>query len=161
MSDIRERSAIALDPLSVESRSGSGYPAPYREAVMRREKRALGDALGLSHFGVNLVRLPPGAASSQRHWHSAEDEFVYIVEGEVELVTDAGPQRLTAGMVAGFPAGRPDAHQLINRSDRDVIYLEVGDRQAGDEIDYPDIDLRLLHRNGRDFFAHKDGTPWS
>jgi len=161
MGDIRDRPAIALDPATVETRSGSGYPAPYREAVMRREKRALGDALGLSHFGVNLVRLPPGAASSQRHWHSAEDEFVYIVEGEVELVTDAGPQRLTAGMVAGFPAGRPDAHQLINRSDRDVIYLEVGDRQAGDEIDYPDIDLRLLHRNGRDFFAHKDGTPWS
>jgi uncharacterized cupin superfamily protein len=91
MSDIRERPAIALDPLTVEPRSGSGYPALYREAVMRREKRALGDALGLSHFGVNLVRLPPGAASSQRHWHSAEDEFVYIVEGEVELVTDAGP----------------------------------------------------------------------
>ena len=161
MSDIGGRPAIALDPLTVEPHSGSGYPAPYREAVMRREKRALGDALGLSHFGVNLVRLPPGASSSQRHWHSAEDEFVYIVEGEVELVTDAGPQRLTAGMVAGFPAGRPDAHHLINRSDRDVIYLEVGDRQAGDEIDYPDIDLRLLHRNGRDFFAHKDGTPWS
>jgi uncharacterized cupin superfamily protein len=160
MSDTRERPAIALDPLTVESRSGSGYLAPYREAVMGREKRALGDALGLSHFGVNLVRLPPGMASSQRHWHSAEDEFVYILEGEVELVTDAGAQRLSAGMVAGFPAGRPDAHQLVNRSDRDVIYLEVGDRQAGDEIDYPDIDLRLLHRNGRDFFAHKNGTPW-
>jgi uncharacterized cupin superfamily protein len=160
MNDTSERPAPVVDPMTIEPRRGSGYPAPYREAVMRREKRALGDALGLSHFGVNLVRLPPGTASSQRHWHSAEDEFVYVLEGEVELVTDAGARRLTAGMVAGFPAGRPDAHQLVNRSDRDVLYLEVGDRQAGDEIDYPDIDLRLLHRNGRDFFAHKDGTPW-
>jgi len=150
----------ALDPVTVAPRSGSGYPAPYRDAVAKREKRALGDALGLSHFGVNLVRLPPGTASAQRHWHSAEDEFVYILEGEVELVTDAGAQRLTAGMAAGFPAGRPDGHQLVNRSAHDVLYLEVGDRQVGDEVDYPGIDLRLLHRNGRDFFAHKDGTPW-
>jgi uncharacterized cupin superfamily protein len=150
----------ALDPKSVPVRSGSGYPEPFRAAVASREKRALGDALGLSHFGVNLVRLPPGAASAQRHWHSAEDEFVYVIEGEVELVSDAGSQVLTAGMAAGFPAGRADGHQLVNRSTRDVVYLEVGDRQAGDEIEYPDIDLRLLHHNGRDFFAHKDGTPW-
>lgn len=149
-----------LDPASVPPRTGSGYPQPFKAAVAERQKRALGDALGLSHFGVNLVRLPPGTASSQRHWHSAEDEFVYILEGEVELVTDAGSERLTKGMVAGFPAGRPDGHHLVNRSAHDVVYLEVGDRQAGDEVDYPDIDLRLLHRNGKDFFAHKDGTPW-
>jgi uncharacterized cupin superfamily protein len=128
----------ALDPATVAPRHGSGYPAPYSDAVAKREKRALGDAVGLSHFGVNLVRLPPGTASAQRHWHSAEDEFVYILEGEVELVTDAGPQHLTAGMVAGFPAGRPD----------------------GDEVEYPGIDLRMLSRNGRYFYAHKDGTPW-
>jgi len=150
----------ALDPATVAPRHGSGYPAPYSEAVAKREKRALGDALGLSHFGVNLVRLPPGTASAQRHWHSAEDEFVYILEGEVELVTDAGSQRLTPGMAAGFPAGRPDGHHLVNRSAQDVLYLEVGDRQAGDEVDYPGIDLRMLSRNGRDFYAHKDGTPW-
>jgi uncharacterized cupin superfamily protein len=150
----------ALDPTTVPVRSGSSYPEPFRAAVTAREKRALGDALGLSHFGVNLVRLPPGAASAQRHWHSAEDELVYVLEGEVELVSEAGSQILTAGMAAGFPAGRADGHQLINRSACDVVYLEVGDRQAGDEIEYPDIDLRLLHRNGRDFFAHKDGTPW-
>jgi uncharacterized cupin superfamily protein len=150
----------ALDPATVAPRYGSGYPAPYSEAVAKREKRALGDALGLSHFGVNLVRLPPGTASAQRHWHSAEDEFVYILEGEVELVADAGSQRLTPGMAAGFPAGRPDGHQLVNRSTQDVLYLEVGDRQAGDEVDYPGIDLRMLSRNGRYFYAHKDGTPW-
>jgi uncharacterized cupin superfamily protein len=160
MKDPGEPQPTSLDPTTLAPRSGSGYPEPYRAAVARREKRALGDAVGLSHFGVNLVRLPPGAASSQRHWHTAEDEFVYILEGEVELVTDAGAQRLTAGMVAGFPAGRPDGHQLVNRSARDAVYLEVGDRQAGDEIDYPDIDLRLLYRNGRNFWAHKDGTPW-
>ena len=99
----------ALDPVTVAPRSGSGYPAPYRDAVAKREKRALGDALGLSHFGVNLVRLPPGTASAQRHWHSAEDEFVYILEGEVELVTDAGAQRLTAGMQRAFPPAVPTA----------------------------------------------------
>jgi uncharacterized cupin superfamily protein len=159
MTETTERPA-AIDPMTLKARFGSGYPAPFAGPVKEREKRALGDVFGLSHFGVNLVRLPPGSASSQRHWHSAEDEFVYILEGEVELVTDAGAQRLTAGMVAGFPAGRADGHQLVNRSDRDVVYLEVGDRQAGDEIDYPDIDLRLLQRNGRDFWAHKDGTPW-
>jgi len=149
-----------LDPASLAPRMGSGYPEPYRALVAGREKRALGDPLGLTHFGVNLVRLPAGSASSQRHWHSAEDEFVYILEGEAELVTDAGVRRLTPGMAAGFPAARADGHQLVNRTDRDVVYLEVGDRQAGDEIDYPDIDLRLLYRGGRNFFAHKDGTPW-
>ena len=156
---IKPRSG-ALDPAAVEPRVGSGYPEPFRALVAMREKRALGDALGLSRFGVNLVRLPPGTASSQRHWHTTEDEFVYILEGEVELVTDAGAETLRAGMAAGFPAGRADGHHLVNRSARDVLYLEVGDRQVGDEATYPDIDLRLLYRNGKHFFAHKDGTPW-
>src|SRR5437899_2305721 len=118
-----------LDPESVIPRKGSGYPEPFRALVAAREKRALGDPLGLTHFGVNLVRLPPGTASSQRHWHTAEDEFVFILEGEVELVTDAGARTLTAGMAAGFPAGRADGHHLVNRSGHDVLYLEVGDRQ--------------------------------
>src|SRR5215468_246929 len=106
MSDTKEKPPTVVDPETVVVRRGSGYPEPFKAPVAAREKRALGDALGLSHFGVNLVRLPPGTASSQRHWHSAEDEFVYILEGEVDLVTDASAQRLTAGMVAGFPAGR-------------------------------------------------------
>ena len=106
----------ALDPASVAPRSGSGYPAPYRDAVAKREKRALGDALGLSHFGVNLVRLPPGTASAQRHWHSAEDEFVYILEGEVELVTDAGipaPDRGHGGGLSCRPSRRASARQPL------------------------------------------------
>ena len=108
----------ALDPASVAPRSGSGYPAPYRDAVAKREKRALGDALGLTHFGVNLVRLPPGTASAQRHWHSAEDEFVYILEGEVELVTDAGsqtPERGHGGGLSCRPSRRASARQPLGR----------------------------------------------
>ncbi len=150
----------ALNPAKLEPRVGTGYPEPFQAAVAGREKRALGDALGLANFGVNLVRLSPGSASSQRHWHSKEDEFVYVIDGEVTLVTDAGPQVLTAGMVAGFPAGQADGHQLVNRSDRDVIYLEVGDRKADDEAAYPDIDLCLRAIDGKYTFMHKDGTPY-
>ena len=152
--------APALDPITVTPRTGSGYPEAFRAAVAGREKRALGDAAGLSHFGVNLVRLPPGAASAQRHWHTAEEEFVYVLEGEVELITDAGAQTLGPGMAAGFPAGRPDGHQLVNRSDRDVLYLEIGDRRPEDEVEYPDIDLRLVLPDAKETFVHKDGSPW-
>lgn len=151
----------ALDPETVPAVSTTGYPEPYRAALAGRAKRRIGNALGLTHFGVNLVRLAPGAASAQRHWHSSEDEFVYILEGEVELVTDAGAQTLTAGVTAGFPAGKPDGHHLVNRSKQDVLYLEVGDRRPeSDEAEYPDIDLRLVNRNGKLVFTHKDGKPW-
>jgi uncharacterized cupin superfamily protein len=151
----------ALDPDTVPADNKTGYPEVYRAAVAGRAKRRLGNAVGLSHFGVNLVRLAPGAASSQRHWHKAEDEFVYILEGEVALVTDAGAQTLTAGMAAGFPAGKPDGHHLVNRSKRDVLYLEVGDRRPeSDAAEYPDVDLRLVNRDGKLVFTHKDGTPW-
>ncbi len=150
----------ALDPDDVPVRKGSSYPAPFVEAVAGREKRALGDALGLRNFGVNLVRLPPGTASSQRHWHTRQDEFVYVLEGEVVLVSDAGEQRLGAGMVAGFPANSGDGHQLINRSQRDALYLEVGDRTEGDEADYPDIDMQFRQVEGERRFLHKDGTPY-
>src|SRR3954471_19916917 len=107
----------ALDPATVSARSTSGYPEPYRSRVLPREKRALGDALGLSRIGVNLTTLPPGKESSMRHWHTREDELVFVLEGEVVLLSDQGEQRLTAGMCAGFPAGREDGHQLVNRSD--------------------------------------------
>ena len=150
----------ALDPATLESRKGSSYPTPFRAAVAGREKRILGDALGLTNFGVNLVRLPPGSTSSQRHWHSKEDEFVYVVEGEVTLITDAGPQVLTTGMVAGFPGGRADGHHLVNRSDRDVLYLEVGDRNGNEEVTYSDVDLHLHTVDGKYQFQHKDGTPY-
>lgn len=152
--------APALDPMTLKPRTGSGYPAPFKAVVAAREKRALGDATGLTHFGVNLVRLPPGTSSALRHWHTKEDEFVYILEGEVDLVADAGTQILGPGMAAGFPAGHPDGHQLVNRSQRDVVYLEVGDRRPGDEVEYPGVDLRLASIDGKDVFVHKDGRPW-
>ena len=150
----------ALDPATVEPRMGSGYPEPFRAAVAGREKRALGDALGLTNFGVNLVHLPPGAISSQRHWHSKQDEFVYVVEGELVLVTDGGEQILTAGTVAGFPAGKPDGHHLVNRSAKTATYLEVGDRTEWDEVDYPDIDMLVRYVDGKEAYVKKDGTPY-
>jgi uncharacterized cupin superfamily protein len=118
----------ALDPMTVAERKGSGYPKPYNEPCMARSKRALGDAAGLVSIGVNLVRLEPGAWSSQRHWHSRDDEFVYVLEGELALVTEAGEQTLTPGMAAGFPAGKADGHHLINRGRKTAVYLEVGGR---------------------------------
>jgi uncharacterized cupin superfamily protein len=151
----------ALDPQTVPARRGSSYPAPFKAAVESREKRPLGDALGLSQFGVNLVLLPPGCWSSQRHWHSHEDEFVYVLEGELTLVTDAGEQVLGAGMAAGFPAGKPDGHHLINRTDRPATYLEVGSRRDDvDEVDYSDIDMAVRHRDGTQVFVTKSGEPY-
>ncbi len=150
----------ALDPETLPVTTGSDYPEPFGVDVAGRERRALGDALGLKNFGVNLTRLPPGDASSQRHWHSRQDEFVFIVQGEVVLVTNAGEQVLSAGMVAGFPANSGDGHQLINRSERDAIYLEVGDRSADDACDYPDIDMLVRWIVGEEKYVHKDGTPY-
>ncbi|MEO3428896.1 cupin domain-containing protein [Pelagibius sp. CAU 1746] len=151
----------ALDPASLEARKGSSYPEPWGSACGAREKRRLGDALGLSAFGVNLVRLPPGALSSQRHWHSHEDEFVYVLEGEVTLITDAGAQVLTPGMAAGFPAGREDGHHLVNRGNASAVYLEVGGRSPEDSCHYPDIDLFLpAAADGNYRFTHKNGEPY-
>jgi uncharacterized cupin superfamily protein len=124
------------------------------------ERRRLGDALHLTNFGVNLMRLPPGCASSQRHWHSRQDEFVFVVAGEVVMVTDGGEQVLRAGMAAGFPAGRRDGHHLINRSSQDALLLEVGDRTAADEVDYSDIDMVVRWVDGEERYLRKDGTPY-
>ena len=152
--------APALDPATVTPRIGTDYPPPFDRLVAGRERRRLGDALGLKNFGVNLLRLPPGCASSQRHWHSRQDEFVYLVAGEVALVTDGGEQVLTAGMAAGFPAGKPDGHHLINRSATDALVLEVGDRPPGDEADYSDIDMLVRLIDGKQRYVRKDGTPY-
>ena len=152
--------APAIDPATVEPRIGSDYPIRFRALVASRERRALGDALGLANFGVNLMRLPPGCASSQRHWHSRQDEFVYVVAGEVVLVTDGGEQLLGAGMAAGFPKGLPDGHHLINRGAADALVLEVGDRPAGDEADYPDIDMLVRWIDGKARYVRKDGTVY-
>jgi uncharacterized cupin superfamily protein len=150
----------ALDPLSVPARQGSVYRHPYREQLAGREKRALGDALGLTHFGVNLVALGPGDWSSPRHWHSDEDEFIYVLEGELTLVTDGGEQRLTAGMAAGFPADVEDGHHLINRSDAPARYLEVGTRSPDDVARYPDIDLVGRNSPQGRLFTNRKGEAY-
>jgi len=150
----------ALDPAKVPPRSVSGYPEPYRSRVLPREKRALGDALGLTKIGVNLTTLPPGKESSMRHYHTREDELVFVVEGEVVLRTDAGEQVLTTGMCAGFPAGSRDGHQLVNKSDRPARYLEISNRDPDDGAEYPDVDLSYRKGpDGRGIFTRKDGTP--
>lgn len=152
---------IAIAAEEVVLRSTSGYPAPYQPRVAGRTKRALGDAFGLTNFGVNLTRVPPGAASALRHSHSKQDEFVYILEGAPTLVTNAGETQLAPGMCAGFPHGTGDAHQLVNRTDRDVVYLEVGDRTPGDEPDYPDDDVAAqMGPDGKWRFTHKDGSSY-
>lgn len=148
-----------VDIAAAPARVGSGYPAPYDEPCRERRRQRLGDAAGLTQFGVNLLRLPPGSWSSQRHWHSAEDEFVYVLEGEVVLVSDAGEELLRKGDCAGFKAGDPDGHQLQNRGASTAVLLEVGARDPErDAVDYPDIDLAI--RPGSPRFVHKDGKPY-
>ena len=143
------------------ARATRGYPEPFAARVAGRERRALGDAFGLTNFGVNLTRLPPGGMSALRHTHMREDEFIYIVEGEPVLVTKAGETPLRPGMCAGFKAGSGDAHHLLNRSGRDVVYLEIGDRNPGDTVIYPDDDIgRALTPKGERVFVHRDGTPY-
>ena len=138
----------------------SNYPEPFFSRMSKREKRALGDQFGLKNFGVNLTRLYPGGESALLHRHSKQDEFVYILDGAPTLVTDAGEINLRPGMCAGFPAAGV-AHQLVNRTDRDVLYLEIGDRTPGDTGTYPADDLEArLNADGRWLFTHKDGMPY-
>jgi uncharacterized cupin superfamily protein len=139
----------------------SNYPEPFASRVSAREKRPLGDLFGVANFGVNLTRLPSGAISALRHAHTKQDEFVYILEGRPTLVTNAGETALEPGMCAGFRAGSGDAHHLVNRTQGDVVYLEVGDRTPGDAAEYPDDDLKAAFDGaGRWRFTHKDGTPY-
>ncbi|HEV2612606.1 MAG TPA: cupin domain-containing protein [Noviherbaspirillum sp.] len=138
----------------------SNYPEPYASRMAGRVKRALGDPFGLTRFGVNLTTLCPGAVSALRHAHTRQDEWIYIISGEPALCTDEGKTRLRAGMCAGFKAGTGNAHRLINDTDEDVVYLEVGDRTPGDEAVYPDDDIMARLVNGKWTFFHKDGTPY-
>jgi uncharacterized cupin superfamily protein len=147
----------ALDVATVEERPGSGYPEPFRSRMGDRVKRRLGDACGLTRFGVNLVTLGPGGQSALRHWHTLEDEFVYVLEGTVVLVTDAGEQELRAGDCAGYAAGTGDGHHLINRSAAPARYLEIGNRDDADVAYYPDDDLAFAADGS---YAHKDGRPY-
>jgi uncharacterized cupin superfamily protein len=150
-----------IDAAKLPEVIGSRYPAPFDEPCKARAVRRLGEAAGLTQFGVNLVRLPPGVWSSQRHWHSHEDEFVYVLEGEVVLVTDAGQEILRSGDSAGFKAGDRDGHCLRNLSQKDVVFLVVGSRSDEDHGEYPDIDLAFAagRYTGKGGFRRKDGTP--
>jgi len=152
----------ALEASRVAARNTSGYPEPWRSRVLPREKRALGDAFGLTRIGVNQTTLLPGRESSMRHWHTHEDEFVYVLEGEVVLRTAAGEQLLRAGMCAGFQAGVEDGHQLVNRSTRPAVYLEVSNRDPGDCGHYsdPDVDLVYSPPQARGRFTRRDGTEY-
>jgi uncharacterized cupin superfamily protein len=138
----------------------SNYPEPFASRMAGRDKRPLGDVFGLTNFGVNLTRLKPGGSSALRHAHTKQDEFVYILEGRPTLVTDGGRTALEPGMCAGFKAGAGDAHCLVNETDADVVYLEIGDRTAGDAVDYPDDDIAVVTIDGQRQAAHKDGTPY-
>ena len=151
----------AIDPKEVPSHSGSRYPEPFASEVKGRHRKRLGDAAGLKNFGVNLVTLDPGFKSSMRHFHKVQDEFVYVLEGELVLVTNAGRRVLKAGMAAGFPANDGDGHHLINETAQPAVYLEVGDRLPGDGATYPDIDMAArANPDGTWSFTHKDGRPY-
>ncbi len=138
----------------------SNYPEPFASRMAGRSKRPLGDLFGLRNFGVNLTRLAPHSVSALRHAHTRQDEFIYVLQGRPVLVTDAGRTLLAPGMCAGFAAGSGDAHHLLNESEEEVVYLEVGDRTSGDEGSYPDDDLKAVSVDGKWTFAHKDGSPY-
>jgi len=151
---------VAADQTAV-SKKKTAYPKIFAPAVEGREKRKLGAAFGLSNFGVNLTRIQPGAASALLHAHSRQDEFIYILEGHPTLVVDDENFQMSPGQCVGFKAGAGMAHQLVNRSDSPVSYLEIGDRSPGDEVNYPNVDLvAAMNANGQWEFRHKDGEPY-
>jgi uncharacterized cupin superfamily protein len=157
----KENSAAACFAMDVAPRTKpSNYPEPFASRMQGREKRQLGDVFGLSNFGVNLTRLPPHSVSALRHAHSRQDEFIYILQGRPTLYTDDGRVQLAPGMCAGFKAGSGNAHNLLNETQEEVVYLEVGDRTPGDQGSYPDDDLKASLVSGQWQFMHKDGTPY-
>jgi uncharacterized cupin superfamily protein len=151
----------AIDPADVPESNATTYPEPLRAPNQQRYNRRLGNHAGLKNFGVNLTRIVPGGQSSYRHAHSRQDEFIYVLEGEVIMETNAGSQVLGPGMCAGFPAGTGDAHRFVNRSNADVLLLVVGDRSGGDVISYPEVALHgQLGADGKYVFTRKDGTSY-
>lgn len=149
---------IDIDKIAIDT--ATGYPAPFNKAVEGRSRKRLGNAIGLDQFGVNLCTLKPGAASSLRHWQHGEDEFVYILQGEVVLCEDGGETVLKPGDAAGWKAGVPNGHCLINRSDRNAVFIEVGTRAPSEKVTYPDIDM-LFERSGTSRrYTHKSGEPY-
>ena len=153
--------AKRIDVNAVPSVIGTLYPSPYDAPCRARVRRKIGDAAGLTQFGVNVLTLPPGAWSSQRHYHTREDELVFVLEGEVMLVTDAGAERLVAGDAAGFKAGDRDGHCIQNHSNKTAVLLEIGSRVPGDSALYPDIDLVAPPEGKPAIYTHADGTPYT
>ena len=149
-----------IDIAAIPVRTGSDYPEEFRPVVVGRERQRLGDAGGLTQFGVNLTRLRPGAASALRHWHEVEDELVYVLEGELVLVEDSGETILRAGDAATFKSGVANGHHLVNRSGRDAILLEIGTRPERDVVHYPDVDLRLEYDEAGDRWMHRSGESY-
>ncbi len=150
-----------IDIAAITETNSCGYPAPFHEIAKGRFRKRLGNAGGLTQFGVNLCRLEPGSASSQRHWHEKEDEFVYIVAGQVVLVEDEGETVLHAGDAASFKAGVLNGHHLVNRSSRDALILEIGSRAAGERAYYSDIDMQVVMDESGSRYLHRDGTPYA
>jgi uncharacterized cupin superfamily protein len=149
-----------VDIAKVPVRSGSFYPDAFKPEHERRHKQALGDAVGLTQFGVNLARIEPGASSALRHWHEREDEFIYMLEGELVLIENDGETVLKAGDAAGFKAGSGNAHKLVNRTDRDAVYFEVGTRAVAERVHYPDVDL-VMERDAKSRrYTHRNGEPY-
>ena len=159
MSDRPTLTAIHAEDAPLRTKP-SIYPEPFASRMQGRQKRPLGDLFGLTNFGVNLTTLAPGAVSALRHAHTKQDEFIYVLEGQPVLVTDQSETPLSPGMCAGFKAGTGDAHRLCNRTDAPVVYLEVGDRSAGDTVTYPDDDIQAELQDGVWRFSHKDGMPY-
>jgi uncharacterized cupin superfamily protein len=149
-----------IDIAKIAHDTSTGYPPPFKAAVEGRSRQRLGNAVGLDQFGVNLCRLKPGAASSQRHWQHHEDEFVYVLEGEVVLCEDGGETVLKAGDAAGWKAGVANGHCLINRSNRDAVVLEVGSRAAREKVTYPDIDMLFERDGAHRTYTRKSGEPY-
>src|SRR3954447_5301204 len=155
------RGSKVFKPTDLPESNSSGYPAPFRDGQRKRWNRRLADWGGLINFALNFVRVEPGGQSSARHAHTRQDEFVYVIDGEFVLVTDAGRETVRSGTCIAFPAGTGDGHHFLNLTDEDAAFLVVGDRTSGDEVTYPDIDLELkAGPDGVKAFRHKDGTPY-
>ncbi len=149
-----------IDIAKLPADTRTGYPPPFDRVVVGRERKRLGNAAGLDQFGVNLTTLKPGAASALRHWHEQEDELVFILEGEAVLIEDGGETVLKPGDAAGFKANSPNGHHLVNKSERDVVYLEVGARSKYERAHYPDVDLMVVRDDTGMRYTHKNGEPY-
>jgi uncharacterized cupin superfamily protein len=150
---------VDIEALSIDTRTG--YPPPFDRVVYGRERKRLGIAAGLDQFGVNLTTLRPGAASALRHWHEKEDEFVYVLEGEIVLIEDGGETVLKPGDAAGFKANSGNGHHLMNRTTSDAVYLEIGTRSKVERVEYPDVDLRVVRDDKGFRYIHKNGDPYT